>query len=51
MTGLPELLTKRLDREWRLLDPQRIKVEAPSLETPQDEDLRPGKRLKIGRVD
>jgi hypothetical protein len=51
MQALPRLLTRTLDREWRLLDPERIKIEAPPIETPQDEALRPLRRPKIGRVD
>lgn len=48
---LPELLTKVLEREWRLLDPRRVTDTAGSSGPREEEAPRPAIRLKIGRVD
>lgn len=45
-------LIRRLEREWRILEPERQMVALPATEAPEAEPGSiPQKRLKVGRVD
>lgn len=51
MKKLSEQLTKKLDREWRLLDPDRNTAEYLSGQYTIEESVYEMRRIKIGRVD